>query len=615
MKLKSPVILLATILMLLISAVSGLPAFAGGTNLPYVTDYGVYSYEPSSNVISTTVAIEVISTGNDGATYNPPPWTTLTEVPCIFSSNIAIGIKFATNVIPDAYWTGNQACFHMYDSSNMSVAINVLRLGTVYDGTNGNKNYIFVAPQGPLKPSSMYKIIVDASLTSNNGQSAGEQQEVVFTTVADTTAPTWPAGSQLTCDNVTPTSLTLTWPAAQDDAAVTGYKLYQSDTLLQSLDSATNSCTLTGLTPNTNYTFTVQAEDAAGNLSTDGPTTSVTTTNDTQAPVWAAESTLSISNPSDNGLTLTWPFANDNLSVAGYKVYQDSVLIQSVGAETNSYNVTGLTAGTTYTFTVQAFDAAGNISTGGPSVTIKNGAPVNPGNVSLTLSPSIAVAGGTVTASGTAPFDTWVSLKMLDSSQSVVLFDAVKSDSSGNYTYTFKAPNVNSGNFNVIAGYGYDVDSNILTVDTQAPAWPVGSTLIASNVTAGLTLTWTAATDNTGVTGYKVYQDSTLLTTVTSGTSYTVTGLTAGSYTFSVKAVDAVKLESTALTAGATIGVKGDVNSDSAINVLDVVKTVNFALGKITPTTGELYAADTNNDGVINVLDVTKIVNIILGNL
>lgn len=74
--------------------------------------------------------------------------------------------------------------------------------------------------------------------------------------------------------------------------------------------------------------------------------------------------------------------------------------------------------------------------------------------------------------------------------------------------------------------------------DTTPPSAP--SSLAASGTTGTTTnLTWTASTDNVAVTGYDVYQGTTLKGTVTT-TSYTVTGLTASTaYTFSVKAKDA----------------------------------------------------------------------------
>jgi len=76
------------------------------------------------------------------------------------------------------------------------------------------------------------------------------------------------------------------------------------------------------------------------------------------------------------------------------------------------------------------------------------------------------------------------------------------------------------------------------TADTQAPTVPTN--LIASGTSQTTTnLSWTASTDNVAVTGYNVYQGTTLKTSVTS-TSASITGLTAATaYTFSVKAKDA----------------------------------------------------------------------------
>ncbi|WP_415793662.1 GEVED domain-containing protein, partial [Flavobacterium saliperosum] len=84
----------------------------------------------------------------------------------------------------------------------------------------------------------------------------------------------------------------------------------------------------------------------------------------------------------------------------------------------------------------------------------------------------------------------------------------------------------------------YTVNLVTGTADTTTPTAP--TSLTASGTTQTTTnLSWTAATDNVGVTGYDVYQGATLKATVTT-TSYAVTGLTAATaYTFSVKAKDA----------------------------------------------------------------------------
>ncbi|WP_431729077.1 glycoside hydrolase family 9 protein [Verrucosispora sp. TAA-831] len=74
--------------------------------------------------------------------------------------------------------------------------------------------------------------------------------------------------------------------------------------------------------------------------------------------------------------------------------------------------------------------------------------------------------------------------------------------------------------------------------DTVAPTAP-GAVTVSGITATGATLTWGAATDNVGVTGYRIYRDDVLVTTVT-GTTYAATGLTAQTtYRFHVVAVDA----------------------------------------------------------------------------
>ncbi|GAA4876481.1 cellulase family glycosylhydrolase [Kitasatospora terrestris] len=74
--------------------------------------------------------------------------------------------------------------------------------------------------------------------------------------------------------------------------------------------------------------------------------------------------------------------------------------------------------------------------------------------------------------------------------------------------------------------------------DTQAPTAPTGLA-VTSTTSSSVSLSWTAATDNTGVTGYEVYRGTTKVATVT-GTAYTDTGLTAATaYAYSVRARDA----------------------------------------------------------------------------
>jgi chitodextrinase len=63
---------------------------------------------------------------------------------------------------------------------------------------------------------------------------------------------------------------------------------------------------------------------------------------------------------SSSSITVSWGAATDDVGVTDYRVFRDGVQVGT--ATTTSYTDTGLTAGTTYSYTVAAADAAGNVS-------------------------------------------------------------------------------------------------------------------------------------------------------------------------------------------------------------------------------------------------------------
>ena len=59
--------------------------------------------------------------------------------------------------------------------------------------------------------------------------------------------------------------------------------------------------------------------------------------------------------------------------------------------------------------------------------------------------------------------------------------------------------------------------------------------------------------------------------------------------------------------------IKGDVNSDGQISILDIMQVVGIIMLTIEPTSEQVCAADFTDDGTINILDIMGIVQEILG--
>ena len=462
LKLKSPVIVLLTVLMVLQSALFGLPAFAGnggggGTNPPLIQGYCFSTYYDPSGANSSTGTNQTFGS--------------ITQVPYIFSSNAAIRITFTTNVTTNSFWTSNTSVFQMLDASNNSVSIKVDRDGDPSSGAAqafNERNNIFVIPQVPLQPATSYKIIVGPTLTSNNTMQAGVQQEVYFTTAPDITIPTWSANKTLTASNVSSSSLTLSWSGATDDVGVTGYKVFENGNLLDTINDTTTTYNVTGLNANTAYSFQVQALDAASNLSTSGPTASATTTS----------------------------------------------------ATTNV-------------------------------------------NVSLNLNKTSAVAGASVTASGTADPNKWLSIKAIDSANNIVFFDAVKTNTSGSYSDTFIVPTTAQGNLTVVTGYGSNVACANLTV--------------AKEITSDITIADDGSNKNLAITSNTPNVSVTVPAGVT-GTSISVSNL---------------------LTANAS-GVSSSALPALNITASTIINTIPVQVAVYIPR-GTIVSAPTSWDGTINV--------------
>ncbi|APU44189.1 hydrolase [Streptomyces sp. TN58] len=222
-------------------------------------------------------------------------------------------------------------------------------------------------------------------------------------TAPDTEPPPAPTG--LTAQAGSATSVHVMWDAPADRAGVTRHQVFEGGRLVRELPAEKTMVDITGLAPKTGYSFTVRAEDAAGNLSGAGPAALVTTpeakAEDRTAPTAPAATTARATGP--RSARLSWEPSTDDTGVTAYDVYQGGVRIHTAGAGEKETTLTGLRPDTVYTFTVRARDGADNSSPDGPAVDVGtppasgDGPPTAPADLTATASPR------TVTLTWTAP--------------------------------------------------------------------------------------------------------------------------------------------------------------------------------------------------------------------
>jgi chitodextrinase len=186
------------------------------------------------------------------------------------------------------------------------------------------------------------------------------------------------------------------------------------------------------------------------------------------------------------------------------------------------------------------------------------------------------------------------------------------------------SPAIDKGTY--ITGYTYDADgrpivgapdigayeySDTQVTDTVAPSMPIS--LAATPVSSSqINLSWTASTDNVGVSGYKVYRNGSLVATVTAA-SYADTGLTASTaYSYKVSAFDgagnvsaqsAVVSATTKASSSDTLaptvptGLKATVTSSTQINLTWTASTDNVGVSGYSVYRGTSLIANVTTAG------------------
>jgi fibronectin type 3 domain-containing protein len=352
---------------------------------------------------------------------------------------------------------------------------------------------------------------------------------------------------------------TLSWGAATDNVAVTRYNVHRGPdaTFVPSAANRIAQPTGTGYVDTTvpgSYVYKVTAEDAAGNVGPASNAAPATVTADTTAP--SAPTNL-VGPVVGATVNLSWTGSTDDVGVARYNVHRSTTpgftpaignrIAQPTGT---SHSDTGLASGTYY-YKLTAEDAAGNVSltSNELTATVADGsAPTAPSGVTAVTSGStinvswsaatdnVGVVRYNVHRGATSGFTPSVVNRI---AQPAGTSHADVSLAPGTYFYKVTAEDA-AGNIGPASNTG-----SATVLDTTAPSAPTG--LAATGGAGQASLTWSAATDNVGVTRYNVHRATSAGFTPSTanriaqpiGTSYGDTGLAAGTYYYRVTAEDA----------------------------------------------------------------------------
>ncbi len=267
------------------------------------------------------------------------------------SGNVYVTGETSSRIFPllnayQAYYGGSGDAFLSKFSSTGSLLFSTYLGGSGIDYANG------------VATDSSGNVYLTGSTSSTNFpttlgayQKTSGGSDDAFLTKMDLTPP-----SQVTGISATPISrsqINLKWKAATDNTAVKAYKVYRNGVFIKTVSG---NFTDVGLHEATRYNYTVAAVDTAGNMGQMSLQVSTVTLDLTAPSLVTGLRTTAISGTQIN---LRWNASTDNVGVTGYKVYRDGVFITTV--TTTNFTDSGLSEATTYSYTVEAGDAAGNL--------------------------------------------------------------------------------------------------------------------------------------------------------------------------------------------------------------------------------------------------------------
>lgn len=168
--------------------------------------------------------------------------------------------------------------------------------------------------------------------------------------------------SDIAARGITPTGAAIIWTTREPATAQVEYGTTTEYGARSPLDGAlatSHTAALTGLTPSTTYHYRVISKDAAG-MTVPSADFTFSTAPPPDAVPPSVPTELTAKAASFNQVELTWTPSTDNRGVTGYRIYRNGTQVGTTAAL--RYIDAGLTGSTTYTYTVSAYDAAGNAS-------------------------------------------------------------------------------------------------------------------------------------------------------------------------------------------------------------------------------------------------------------
>jgi hypothetical protein len=429
---------------------------------------------------------------------------------------------------------------------------------------------------GPAAPAGQNNIIHTFTIKDTGGGDV------------DTKAPTVP-GTPTVAD-ITGTTANATWGASKDEdggSGLKGYNVYLNGTKFG--DTVTDpKVALTGLEAGKHYKLEVSAIDNKGNESDKSSAEF-----DTPAPASkpGPVTGLEVTSTTFDSVSLKWNAAE---GAESYVVkYGDKT--QDVPTGTTA-TVQGLTPDTPYTFSVYGVNKQGNGDAAKVDAKTQEDTPQKPADLK-----GLTVV-GTTFDSITVKWD-----QSAGAGKYKIAWNGGSAETADT-TYTIKGLTANTAykvtvTPNNAAGDGTAASVDAKTqakADTTKPSVPgdVKGTATDNSVA----LTWSAAKDEdggSGLAGYYVYQNGTKLPGLVTGTSKTISGLAAGTYTFTVSAADKAGNESAQSAPPVSVTVKAPPTGGSTTYTLtgsSLVKGVNATIpltGSVTTTvTGGKLAGD-----------------------